>query len=328
MVAPLLRTDRPAFTYWLTRFFILRLLGIVYAVAFLVAANQILPLIGSHGLLPIQLFIDHVHQALGTNYAGFARLPSLFWFAHSDVLLLSTAWAGFALSCLVALGFANSILLTVLWLLYMSFVHIGQDWYSYGWETQLLETGFLAIFLAPFFDPQPFPRKPPPVVIIWLFRWLIFRIMIGSALIKLRGDPAWRDLSALYYYFETQPIPNPLSRFFHFLPRPLLQGGTVFNFLAELIAPWFVFWPQIARHIAGGVIVAFLFTIAISGNLSFLNWLTVIPALACFDDSLWLKICPTFLRRWQRAAMASAAANRATQVLAYALACMIAFLSI
>ena len=88
------------------------------------------------------------------------------------------------------------------------------------------------------------------------------------------------------------PIPGPLSRWFHFLPRLALKIGVWFNWLAELIAPFFIFWPKIARHIAGVIIVLFQITLILSGNLSFLNWLTIIPALACFDDSFWAKILP------------------------------------
>ncbi len=232
--------------YWLTRFVMLRLLGFVYAVAFLVAAKQILPLIGSHGLLPVDLFLEQVGKSLGSPAAGFVRLPSLFWFAHSDTILKLSAWFGFALACLVVAGYANAIVMAVLWALYMSFVHVGQDWYGYGWEIQLLETGFLAIFLCPLLDGRPFPKHAPPAVVLWLFRWLIFRIMVGAALIKLRGDSCWRDLTALYYHFETQPIPSPLSRWFDFLPHWILKAGVLFNFLAELIAPWFAFYPRIA----------------------------------------------------------------------------------
>src|SRR5712691_7017819 len=152
-------------TYWLTRFVILRLVGFIYAVAFLVAANQIVPLIGEHGLLPLHLFLERARDAFGSSLAAFLHLPSLFWIAHSDSALLFAAWTGFGLSCLVVAGFANAILLGVLWILYMSFVHIGQDWYGYGWEVQLLETGFLAIFLCPLLDARPFPRRPPPLVI-------------------------------------------------------------------------------------------------------------------------------------------------------------------
>src|SRR6185312_4722449 len=204
--------ERPARqAYWLTRFVILRLLGAVYAVAFLVAINQLVPLIGSHGLTPLDIYQEQVRQALDSTGAGFMRLPSLFWFWHSDTALLTVSWLGFILSLVVVAGYANAPLLGVLWFLYMSIVHAGQDWYGYGWEIQLTETGFLAIFLCPLLDPRPFPRRPPPTPVVWLFRWLIFRIMVGAGLIKLRGDPCWRDLTCLYYHYETQPLPNPLS---------------------------------------------------------------------------------------------------------------------
>ncbi|HVY75210.1 MAG TPA: lipase maturation factor family protein, partial [Puia sp.] len=212
-------------TYWLTRFLILRLLGMVYAVGFAVAINQIVPLIGEHGLLPLKLFIPRVIDAFGSKTAAFEKLPSVFWFTYSDNALLTVSWIGFILSCVVIAGFANAPILAMLWMLYMSITHVGQDWYGYGWEIQLLETGFLAIFLCPLLDMRPFPKRPPPFQIIVLFRWLIFRIMIGSAMIKLRGDEVWRNGTALYYHFETQPIPGPLSRWFHFLPRFWLKLG-------------------------------------------------------------------------------------------------------
>ncbi|HXB93684.1 MAG TPA: lipase maturation factor family protein, partial [Puia sp.] len=187
--------DRP--TYWLTRWLILRLLGVIYAVAFLVAIQQIIPLIGSKGLTPLDTYLQRVHDVLGSTGAGFRRLPSLFWFMHSDTALLAVAWLGFIGSCVVVAGFANAPLLTVLWLLYMSIVNAGQEWYGYGWEIQLLETGFLAIFLCPLVDARPFPKRAPPMPIITLFRWLTFRIMLGSGLIKIRGDEIWRNSTAL-----------------------------------------------------------------------------------------------------------------------------------
>lgn len=315
-------------SYWLTRFAILRLLGCIYAVAFLVAAQQILPLIGSHGILPVGLFLERVQNALGSPTAGFLRLPSLFWIAHSDTVLQAAAWIGFALSCVVVAGYANAIVMAVLWVLYMSFVHVGQDWYGYGWEIQLLETGFLAIFLCPLLDARPFPRRAPPIVLIWLFRWLIFRIMLGAALIKLRGDPVWRDLTALYYHFETQPIPGPLTRSFHFLPRWMLKGGVLFNFLAELIAPWFAFYPRVARRLAGVIIVMFQVTLIVSGNLSFLNWLTIVPALACFDDGFWAKLMPRALATRAAAAGAAAEPSRPMRTTAWVVAAIVGVLSV
>jgi hypothetical protein len=315
-------------SYWLTRFLILRLLGFIYAIAFLVAINQIIPLMGEQGLLPVGIFLKRVSEMLGSDSAGFLRLPSLFWFSHSDQALLITAWTGFILSCVVLAGYANAILLLLLWFLYMSFVHVGQDWYGYGWEIQLLETGFLAVFLCPLLDMRPFPRRAPPMPVIQLFRWLIFRIMIGAGLIKLRNDEVWLSGTALYYHFETQPMTGPLSRWFHFLPRFILKAGVWYNFLAELIAPWFIFWPRVGRHIAGCLIVLLQVMLIFSGNLSFLNWLTIIPALACFDDGFWSAVLPRSLVRRAAAARENALPSRPMQISAWILMGFVALLSI
>src|SRR5262249_18350976 len=125
--------------YWLTRFIILRLLGLVYAVAFLAAALQLRALIGSNGLTPTSLFVERVGSQIGSTWECFLRVPSLFWWNYSDDMLVAAAWIGFALAIVVLSGWANSIILAALWFLYMSIVHFGQDWYGYGWESQLLE---------------------------------------------------------------------------------------------------------------------------------------------------------------------------------------------
>ena len=325
---PVPSDQRPA-SFWLTRFVLLRWLGAVYAVAFLVAVRQLLPLVGSHGLLPVNLFLDHVGQVLGSSWAGFLRLPTLFWLDHSDRALLAVAWAGFALSCLVVAGLANAPMLAALWALYMSIVHVGQDWYAYGWETQLLETGFLAIFLCPLLDARPFPRRAPPPVVVWLFLWLIFRVMLGAGLIKLRGDAGWRDLSILSYFFETQPMPNPLSRWFHFLPRGTLAAGVAFNHVAELGAPVLAVWPhRRVRAVGGGIILLFQGTIILGGNLSFLNWLTMVPALACFDDRAWARVLPAGLTRRAERAANQARTSRPQEATAWAVAGLVAILSV
>ncbi|HKC25257.1 MAG TPA: lipase maturation factor family protein [Thermoanaerobaculia bacterium] len=290
-------------SYWLTRFVILRLLGFVYLFAFLSLATQVLPLIGHDGLLPADRFLDRAAAALGSRGHGFVRLPSLFWLGISDGALTFLSWLGVGLSLVVLAGFADAVLMAALWALYMSFVHIGQDWYGYGWEIQLLETGFLAIFLCPLLDPRPFPRLPPPARVVWLFRWLIFRIMLGAGLIKIRGDSCWRDLTCLVYHYETQPIPNPLSRTLHFLPRWFHQGGVLFNHFAELVAPWFAFFGRRLPHAAGTVMLLLQVFLIASGNLSFLNWLTIVPILACFDDSLLRRVLPSrIVARAERAA--------------------------
>jgi hypothetical protein len=289
------RASIPA-TYQLTRFLILRLLGLVYTVAFLVAVLQLDPLLGSDGLLPAATFLERVRAASGSTAAAALELPTLFWFDWSDSALHMAAWIGLALSIAVLLGATNALLQLVLWGLYLSFVHVGQLFYGYGWETQLCETGALAVFLCPIGSLRPFPRRAPPVVVIWLFRWLIIRIMLGAAAIKLRGDPCWRDFTCLVYHYETQPIPNPVSWWLHARPRWLHVGGVAFNHFVELVAPFLVLGPRRLRVLAGVCFAAFQIVLIISGNLSFLNWLTIVPALACFDDHALARLFPRRLR--------------------------------
>jgi hypothetical protein len=314
-------------SYWLTRFVLLRLLGLVYAVAFLVLALQALPLIGSRGLLPAGIFLERVAERFGSRWEGFLRLPSLFWLDVSDGLIVTLAWAGVALSLAVVAGYANSILMAALWALYLSFVKIGQDWYGYGWEIQLLETGFLAIFLCPLLEARPFPRLPPPAPVLWLYRWLIVRIMLGAGLIKLRGDPCWRDLSCLDHHYQTQPNPNPLSRALHFMPSWFHRAGVLFNHFVEMVCPWFAFWPTLARRLAGGFMLLFQLMLILSGNLSFLNWLTIVPILACFDDALWRRVLPRALAARAEAAAVRARRSRAGQAAVIALAGVVTALS-
>lgn len=241
-------------SYWLTRFIILRLLGFVYAVAFLVAAQQLVPLIGEHGLTPANHFLAAVQSQLGSRTAGIMRLPTLFWFGISDHLLSIFAWAGFGLSLIVLAGYANAIILTILWIIHVDRPRRPNLGTATAGKFSCSETGFLSIFLCPLLDGRPFPKCRPPLLIIWLFRWLGFRIMIGAGLIKLRGDPCWRDLTCLYYHYETQPIPNPLSRYLHFAPHWFHQVETAWNHLIELIVPWFSFTtarPAYRGRVAG-----------------------------------------------------------------------------
>src|SRR6266567_5198388 len=315
-------------SYWLTRFVILRLLGFVYAIAFFVAADQLVPLIGEHGLTPASHFLATIQSQLGSRMAGLLNVPTLFWFGISDNLLSILSWSGVALSLVVLAGYANAIILAALWMMYMSIVHVGQIWYGYGWEIQLLETGFLSIFLCPLIDGRPFPKCRPPLLIFWLFRWLGFRIMIGAGLIKLRGDPCWRDLTCLYYHYETQPIPNPISRYLHFAPHWFHKFGTAWNHFIELVVPWFSFGPRTARHIGGVLLVSFQIVLIISGNLAFLNYVTIIPFLACFDDALLRHVLPKRLVVRAEEAAQESKPSRINNTVTIALSIMVIWLSI
>lgn len=256
--------------YWVTRDVFSRLLGLVYLIAFACAWNQARPLVGERGLLPIGQWIRQV---------PFRRSPSIFYWLPKDWALAAAAWIGIGLSCLVIAGIAfrysswlAALIWGAIWVLYLSFVNVGQTFYGFGWEMILLEAGFFAMFLgARGIAPHP--------LALWMFRWLEFRVMFGAGLIKLRGDPCWHSLTCLNYYYETQPIPNPLSWFFHWGPAWTHSGGVLFNHFSELIVPFGYFLPQPFSSAAGVLTIMFQGMIMASGNLSWLNFLTMILAL-------------------------------------------------
>ncbi len=301
----------PRFQAWLgrderfelTRFVLLRLLGFVYSAAFLSLVWQVTPLVGERGLMPASRYVGQLIAAHGSRTAALFAEPNLFLFlTPSDAALSTLAALGLGLSIALLCGATHAAIMFVLWAVYRSFIAVGQLWYGYGWELLLVETGFLAIFLCPLMSLRPFPANRTPLVLIWLYRWLACRVMLGAGLIKLRGDPCWRDLTCLDFHFETQPIPNPLSPLFHFLPHGVHAGGVLFNHLTELVLPFCILGPRKLRALAGVGMIAFQVVLILSGNLSFLNWLTIVPLLACFDDRQLGRMVPARLRARAEAA--------------------------
>jgi hypothetical protein len=269
--------------YILSRAAFQRGLALVYLIAFLAALNQFKPLLGEKGLLPAPAFIKR---------GPFHDSPSLFYLFPKDGAFTAVAWIGIALSCVALLGISErhglwlSIAIwTLLWSLYMSFVNVGQTFYGFGWESILLEAGFFAIFLgsAHLFVPK---------ISLWMERWLLFRVMFGAGLIKIRGDACWRDFTCLDNYFETQPMPNPLSWYFHWAPHWVHRAGVGFNHVSELIVPFGYFLPQPIASIAGLITLVFQGFIMATGNLSWLNFLTMVLALTTLDDRIFAFLLP------------------------------------
>ncbi|MFG3254966.1 lipase maturation factor family protein [Streptomyces sp. NPDC048172] len=266
----------PAPGYGLSRLVLQRALACLYLVGFVSAALQFRALLGVHGLLPVRAFVRRV---------PFRAAPSLFQWRSTDRFFAGCAWAGAALSAAVAAGAADSVPLGVsmamwalLWLLYLSIVNVGQTWYSFGWESLLLEAGFLAVFLGN-------DDVAPPVLVLFLLRWLLFRVEFGAGLIKWRGDTCWRDLTCLYYHHETQPMPGPLSWYFHHLPKPLHRVEVAANHVAQLVVPFGLFLPQPFASAAAGLVIVTQLWLVLSGNFSWLNWLTIVIALSAVDPS-------------------------------------------
>ena len=269
--------------YWLSRLILERGVAAIYLLAFVAAARQFRALIGERGLLPVPHYLDRV---------SFGQAPSIFHAHYSDRLFATVAWSGAALSAATLAGLADVLPLSaavllwlLLWVLYLSIVNVGQTWYSFGWESLLLETGFLAAFLGN-------DHVAPPVLAIWMARLLLFRLEFGAGLIKLRGDPCWRDLTCLYYHHETQPMPGPLSWFFHHLPKPLHRIEVAGNHFAQLVVPFGLFAPQPVASVAAAIVVVTQLWLVASGNFAWLNWVTIILAFSAIDDSSAATVLP------------------------------------
>lgn len=269
--------------YWLARLVFERALAVIYVVAFVVAANQFRPLLGEHGLLPVPRFLAAV---------PFRESPSLFYLHYSDRFLTTLSWGGAILAATIVAGLPQSgpawllmLVWLVLWALYLSIVNVGQTFYGFGWETLLLEAGFIAIFLGP-------DWMAPPVTVLWVIRWLLFRVEFGAGLIKIRGDQCWRDLTCLYYHHETQPMPNPLSWYFHHMPKLVHRIEVAGNHIGQLVVPFALFGPQPAAGIAALAILIHQTWLVLSGNFSWLNVLTLTLAFAALDDGQLGTILP------------------------------------
>lgn len=260
-----------------------RSLAGIYLLAFIGSLKQFPALLGERGLLPVPDFIRSV---------PFKDAPSIFYIAYSDKLFVTVAWIGIALSVLLMAGIFDRsawwvpmAVWLVIWALYLSIVNVGQTFYSFGWETMLCEAGFLAAFLGT-------SKYQVSLIPILALRWMLFRTELGAGLIKIRGDQCWRDLTCLFYHFETQPMPNPLSWFFFYIPKVFLKTGVVFSHFVQTIAPFGLLGPARVAACAGILIIIHQLMLIVSGNYSWLNWLTVVLAVTAFSDPMFGRMMP------------------------------------
>jgi Lipase maturation factor len=261
----------------------------LYLVAFVSSLNQFRPLLGEHGLLPAPELLE---WARSSQRAGRTLRPTVFrWMRYTDRRLVGLCIGGIAVAAVLVCGIPQlgppwvpMLAFLLLWLAYMSIVSIGQTFYSFGWEMLLLEAGFLAAFLGS-------DSQPPSTIVIVLFWWLLFRLEFGAGMIKIRGGREWRDLTALTYHHETQPMPGPLSRQAHLLPRWFHKGEVLGNHFAQLVVPWFLFapllglWipgpvPAIVGAVAAGIVIVTQLWLVATGNFAWLNWATIVLAFS------------------------------------------------
>ncbi|WP_309127291.1 lipase maturation factor family protein [Microbacterium sp.] len=274
-----------AVDYGFAREVLQRGIAALFFVAFLSTLNQFRPLLGERGLLPAPQLLDWA-----TSSKDRIRMlrPTLFTrIRYSDRRLAALCWAEMVVAIVLVAGIPQlgppwvpMVCFLLLWGGYMSITSIGQTFYGFGWEMLLLEAGFIAAFLGS-------ADQPPPAVVIVLFWWLLFRLEFGAGMIKIRGGREWRDLTALMYHHETQPMPGPLSRQAHLLPGWFHRGEVLGNHFAQLVVPFLLFapilsfWvpgpvPEIIGTTAAAIVILTQLWLVVTGNFAWLNWATIV----------------------------------------------------
>lgn len=292
------KVPRPS-TYVLTTWVFLRLMGIVYLVAFWSLGVQIRGLTGQDGILPAAQFMTAVRTWAGTQQIGLDRfrvVPTIFWLGTSDAFLEGVCLGGAVLAGLLVVGVAPAILLPMLWIGYLSLAVICRPFLWYQWDTLLLETGLLAILVAPFVWRQSVSRlSDPPRLALSLLYWLLFRLMFGSGVVKIAsGDPTWRGLTAMRFHYETQPLPTPVAWYAHLLPVSFQEATTAAVLGIELVVPWLIVAPRRVRVLACAVLVGLQGTIGLTGNYTFFNLLAVALCVLLLDDTTLERLVPRF----------------------------------
>jgi hypothetical protein len=261
---------------------LLRGLAVIYFIAFTSLIPQITGLIGTQGIDPLNPYLNAVRSQTGVE--RYWEVPTLTWWANSDVSLKVICWTGAGVSVLVAAGVAPLPGFFILWLLYLSIVSVGQDFLSFQWDALLLEVGFAVLLIAPS-GIRPAYRSEPPPAARWALRLILFRLMLESGMVKLlSGDPTWRNLTALRYHYETQPLPTPLAWYASQLPGWFQTASVAGVFLIELGVPFLFLMPRRPRLIGAWLTIALQLAIAATGNYTFFNLLTILLCIFLFDD--------------------------------------------
>jgi hypothetical protein len=261
-------------SYVVTQWLFLKLLGGVYGVAFWSLLVQVEGLYGSRGILPIA---GYVNSLKGAHRKRFPPIPSLFWFFSGDFFLRFCAGLGVVLSLLLIAGILPPLNLFFLWFLYISFVSVGREFLSYQWDALLLETGFMSIFFA--------LVTSPPILVMFAYWFFLFRFIFSAGVVKLTSrDKTWRSLEALFYHYETQPLPNIPGWHAHQLPKMAQKISTLGTFFFELAVPFLALGPGPVRLTGFFLMVFFQGLICLTGNYGFFNVLTVVLAVPLLED--------------------------------------------
>jgi len=275
--------------YDLVRDLFLRTLGLVVACAFASLWVQVDGLIGSSGISPAQDLLAFAASRNGPS--AYWQIPTLLWIDGSDATLHLFCALGFSLGMVLAIVPRRpAFILALLWTLYLSLASVGDVFLGYQWDTLLLETCFFSVGFAA-------AARPPRRLALFLLRWLLFRLMFLSGMVKLlSGDESWRNLSALTYHYWTQPLPTWSSAYVNDLPRFVHSISCASTLAIELLAPFGIFGPRRVRLTSCAAIALLQLAIALTGNYGFFNLLALVLCIPLLDDRALRALLPAALR--------------------------------
>jgi len=274
-----------------------RALSFIYFIAFFSLSFQILGLVGEGGILPASPFLHYVQDQIG--WRRFFLVPTLFWFIPpTDPILYAGTFLGMFLAILLFFNIAPALVSLFLWSLYLSYVTVGQTFFNFQWDGLLLECGLLSMLSSPWkLHPGFMKLTFPPSWATFIFRWLLFRLMLLSGIVKLEShDPTWRALTALKYHYETEPLPTPLAWYFYHFPIWFHETTTFIVLFIELVVPFAIFLGRLGRTVSFILFSLLQLLIILTGNHAFFNWIALVLGFVLLEDSFLKKILPFFAK--------------------------------
>jgi predicted DCC family thiol-disulfide oxidoreductase YuxK len=281
--------------YFVARRWFIRVLGLIFLIAFVSLGVQVDGLVGSNGITPVVEFLPAARAQLGDH--ALSVLPTLCWFNSSDAFLHFLCGGGIVLSLLLIFGITPALSVAGLVIFYLSLAIAGQTFLSFQWDILLIETGFLAIFLAPWRLWWTKANDPPVSrAAMFLLKLLLFKLMLMSGVVKLTsGDESWGwangwwhwDLAtALDFHYWSQPLPTIFAWYADKSPDWLKHFSVAFCLVVEIIIPFFIWAPRRLRLTACALLISLQVIIGLTGNYNFFNLLTIALCLLLIDDGI------------------------------------------
>ncbi len=282
----------------IARWVFLRALGAIYFSAFLALVFQIRGMIGAQGILPAGEFLEKV-RTLGALRFWYA--PTVLWWGTGNHALMALVWVGLVASVLVVANVAPRLSLAVCFVCFLSFIAVSQDFGQYQSDGMLLEAGFLSLFVAPGGLWPGWGRKSLAIRAAWLLLlWEWFRIYFESGAVKLlSGDPTWRNLTAMYEYYQNGPLPTWIGWYLQHLPHwfHIATAGATLGM--ELVLVWMVFLRRRWRVVCFCIVTVWQAVVIATANYAFLNYLVLVLAVLLLDDGTLRRFVPAKMAAWE-----------------------------